>query len=65
MGSLQGINERIDAVEGVSGVRWTDEPEQTAIPLIIESLIPVLLAYLIGVGLGWLFWGRERREGFY
>lgn len=27
--------------------------------LLIESLIALLLFYLIGVGLGWLIWARK------
>ena len=34
-----------------------------AMPLLAETLILVALAYLLGIGLGWLFWGR-RRDGF-
>lgn len=28
--------------------------------LFIESLLMLLLFYIIGVGLGWLLWGRGR-----
>jgi hypothetical protein len=28
-------------------------------PLLIESLLTLLVFYLIGVGLGWLLWGRN------
>jgi hypothetical protein len=27
--------------------------------LLIESLLALLLFYLIGVGLGWVLWGRS------
>lgn len=27
--------------------------------LLIESLLTLLLFYVIGVGLGWLLWGRR------
>lgn len=27
--------------------------------LLIESLLALLLFYLIGVGLGWVLWGRN------
>ena len=33
-------------------------------PLLVETLILVALAYLIGVGLGWLLFGRRRRGSF-
>jgi hypothetical protein len=29
--------------------------------LLIESLLVLLLFYVIGVGLGWLIWGRSAR----
>jgi hypothetical protein len=28
-------------------------------PLLIESLLVLLLFYCIGVGFGWLLWGRS------
>ena len=28
-------------------------------PLLIESLLTLLVFYLIGVDLGWLLWGRN------
>ena len=33
-------------------------------PLLAETLILVAIAWLIGVGLGWLFFGRPKRETF-
>lgn len=64
-GELKGINDRVREIEGVSGVRWTDEAEQTAIPLLLEVLLQLLIAYLIGLGIAWLLFGRRKREGFY
>ncbi|HEY0627250.1 MAG TPA: hypothetical protein VGD10_11020 [Allosphingosinicella sp.] len=64
-GSLKGINDIIAEVPGISGYRWADEPERSAMPLLVESLIQIILAYLLGLGLAWLIWGRKRREGFY
>ncbi len=29
--------------------------------LLIESLLVLLLFYVIGVGIGWLLWGRGKR----
>ncbi len=29
-------------------------------PLLVESLLMLLLFYLIGVGVGWLLWGRSK-----
>jgi len=64
-GELKGLNDHVRDVEGVSGVRWTDEADQTAIPLLLEVLLHLLAAYLIGLGIAWLLFGRRRREGFY
>lgn len=33
-------------------------------PLLVEFLILTGLAYLIGLGIGWLLFGRKKREGF-
>jgi hypothetical protein len=33
-------------------------------PLIAETLILVTIAYLLGVGVAWLRWGRKRRDTF-
>ena len=32
-------------------------------PLIVETLALVAIAYLAGIGIAWLFWGRKR-DGF-
>ena len=33
-------------------------------PLLLETLIPIVLAYLIGVGIAWLFFGRAKRDSY-
>jgi hypothetical protein len=33
-------------------------------PLLAETLILTFLAYLIGVGLGWLLFGRRKKTSF-
>ena len=33
-------------------------------PLLLETLIPLVIAYLIGVGLAWLFFGRTKRDSY-
>lgn len=33
-------------------------------PLLAETLILVALAYLAGIGAGWLLFGRRRRTSF-
>jgi hypothetical protein len=66
LGSQKGINDHVRDVEGVVSVRWADEPDQARriVPLLLETLFLVALAYFIGLALGWLLWGRRRREGF-
>jgi hypothetical protein len=66
LGSQKGISDLVRDVEGISQVRWVDEPDASRriTPLLLETMAVAALAYLIGLGLGWLFWGRRRREGF-
>ena len=65
-GSLKGINDLVDEIPGISGFHWTDEPaEARVMPLLLEAFVQVLLAYLVGLAIAWLFWGRKRREGYY
>ena len=66
LGSGQGINDFVREVEGIGTIRWTDEPtlERRALPLLAETMILAALAYLIGLGLGAILWGRRRPEGF-
>ncbi len=33
-------------------------------PLLAETLIFMALAYLLGVGFGWLLFGRRRRQSY-
>jgi len=67
LGSEKGLSDYVRAVPGVSAVRWADQADsggRGAIPLLAETMLLAALAYLIGLGLGWLLWGRPRREGF-
>ena len=66
LGSQKGVSDHVRDVEGVSSVRWADEREggRRIVPLLLETLLLVAVAYFIGLGLGWLLWGRRRREGF-
>lgn len=34
-------------------------------PLLLETLLILIIPYLAGVGISWLLFGREKREGFY
>jgi hypothetical protein len=66
LGSQKGVSDYARDVEGISDVRWADEPGagRRTVPLLVETMALAALAYLIGLGLGWLGWGRRRREGF-
>lgn len=63
-GELMGINDRVLATDGVSGLSWPEEQAGFTLPLLAETLLQLILAYLVGIGLAWLLWGRPRREGF-
>jgi hypothetical protein len=63
MGSLPGLDGRVLLVPGMSAVDW--EREGRVVPLIAETLGLTALAWLIGLGIGWLiFRPRRKREGF-
>jgi hypothetical protein len=64
-GSLKGLNDLVGEVEGVSDVRWADEAEVSTLPLFAELLLLTFAAYLTGIAISWLIWGRKRRDGFY
>jgi hypothetical protein len=66
MGSQPGLTGMVQAVEGMGGVRWADRPDggSGAMPLLAELLILVSLAYLIGLALGRLLFGRTPRDRF-
>lgn len=60
---VPGINDRVAAVPGMAGLRW--EPRGRVVPLLAETLGLTALAWLIGLGLGWLiFRPRREREGY-
>lgn len=64
LGSGWGVKDYARAIEGLSEVRWDDEEKPSALPLLAETLICIAVAYLLGFGLGWLLFGRRRRESF-
>jgi hypothetical protein len=65
-GSLKGLNDVVGEIEGISGVDWADTPaaRDRVIPLLAETLLLTILAYLVGLGLAWLMFGRRERDGY-
>ena len=66
-GEYPGITERVAAIPGVAAVRWTDDRAAAGFtpPLLAEALGMVGAAYLLGFGIGWFFFGRVKRDGYY
>src|SRR3546814_6104012 len=64
-GELKGLNDIVRETEGVSDVQWADEGDiATGTPLILEAVLAMVVAYLIGLGLGRVFFGRSKKESF-
>ncbi|HEV2748612.1 MAG TPA: hypothetical protein VGW34_15120 [Allosphingosinicella sp.] len=65
MGEFPGLNDRIRGIEGISGVGWADQGgAKPGLPLLVETLIGVVLAFLIGAALGWLLFGRPKKQSY-
>ncbi|MDT9600949.1 hypothetical protein [Sphingosinicella rhizophila] len=64
LGSQKGISDYVRAIDGIAKVRWADEKPATAMPLLAEGLLLHVIAYLLGLGLAAIFWGRKKKEGF-
>lgn len=64
LGSQKGVSDYVREVEGISGVRWADQPAGRTLPLLAETLLLNALAFLVGFALGRLFLGRRRRQSF-
>jgi hypothetical protein len=58
-----GINERMETIPGVSGIRWNDENKRV-MPLILETLLVCALAFAIGLGLGRYLFTRRKRTSY-
>lgn len=66
-GRLPGLNDRVGGIEGISGVRWADAPAgdaATALPLLLETILLLIPAYLAGLAAAWLLFGRARKETY-
>ncbi len=66
MGSQPGLSGIAGAVDGVGSVGWADEPGGTSggLPLLAELMILLTLAFLAGLGIAWLLWGRPKRTSY-
>jgi hypothetical protein len=66
MGSQPGLTGIVGAVEGVGSVGWADEPGGASggLPLLAELCILLVLAFIAGLGISWLLWGRPKRESY-
>ena len=65
LGSFPGINDRIGTIPGIAGLRWEGERNGARlIPLLVETLLLAAAAWLIGLGVGWLLFGRRKRQSF-
>jgi hypothetical protein len=64
MGSLKGVTQRVEDVKGIARAEWVDRPPSGfVLPLIAESLLAAAIAYLLGLGFGWLLWRRRDDAG--
>ena len=65
MGSQPGLNGYVGAVPGIEGVRWADEKGgDSTPPLLAETSYLLVLAYGLGLAVGWFLFGRRKRQSF-
>ena len=41
-----------------------DAGREPLMPLLLETLIVLVLAYLVGVGIAWLLFGRQKKDSY-
>jgi hypothetical protein len=58
-----GINQRMEGIPGVSGIRWNGEAKR-AVPLLVETLLLCALAFAIGLGIGRYLFTRRKRTSY-
>jgi hypothetical protein len=65
MRGQKGLTQLIGDVPGMGHVRWADTPDRAVVlPLLAETLLLNAIAYAIGLGAGWLLWGRKPKDKF-
>ncbi len=64
LGSFPGLDERIETIPGAGGIHWAGEPAPFTLPLIVETLLQLTAAYLVGFLIGRLWFGRRKRTSF-
>jgi hypothetical protein len=64
LGSQNGVLDYARAAPNVGSVRWEDEKAGFSLPLLAETLIVTLLAFLIGFGVATPLFNRPRKHSF-
>jgi hypothetical protein len=69
MGQFPGLNDRVGGVEGISRVEWADpsaagDEGNRLMPLLLETLLALVAAYLIGTFVAWIFFGRAKKDSY-
>jgi hypothetical protein len=65
LGSEWGLNDYVRDVPGIAGVHWADQPGGPGgLPLLVETLLQLTLAYALGFGVGAIFFARPKRQSF-
>lgn len=64
LGSQNGVMDYARAAPNVGSVRWDDEKAGFSLPLLAETLIVAVLAFLIGFGLATPLFNRRRKHSF-
>lgn len=64
-GELMGLNGIVESIDGIAGVQWADEEARVRrLPLLVETLVTIAIAYLLGLALGRLLFGRPRKTSY-
>lgn len=67
MRGYPGLTERVATVPGIAAVRWSDGHGGSGnawLPLLAETLLLCAFAFLVGLGLGRLVFGRRKRTSY-